>query len=248
MNDTIIANRASQRNNGAIYNRILQTLPSKVREEVLRVCHPVEFPPTHVIYRAGEAVEHAFFIISGLVSLIKGMADGRTTVIGAVGAEGLVGVFAAAGVERALADYIVEVPVAAFRVHRSVLHREMAQHAALRHSVMKYLFLISDRIAEISACNRLHSLEQRCCQWLLVAGDSACSDEFHLTHEFLALLLGVQRSSVSTTAKGLQKRGRIRYSHGHITILDRAALEANACECYRTRRRRIDEAFDSPAV
>ena len=113
---------------------------------------------------------------------------------------------------------------------------------------MKYLFLISDRIAEISACNRLHSLEQRCCQWLLVAGDSACSDEFHLTHEFLALLLGVQRSSVSTTAKGLQKRGRIRYSYGHITILDRAALEANACECYRTRRRRIDEAFDSPAV
>ena len=121
----------------------------------------------------------------------------------------------------------------------------MAQHAALRHSVMKYLFLISDRIAEISACNRLHSLEQRCCQWLLVAGDSACSDEFHLTHEFLASLLGVQRSSVSTTAKGLQKHGGIRYSHGHITILDRAALEANACECYRTRRRRIDEAFDS---
>src|SRR5262249_49679321 len=86
-----------------------------------------------------------------------------------------------------------ELLVAAFRVHRSVLHREMAQHAALRRSVMKYLSLTSDRIAEISACNRLHSLEQRCCQWLLVAGDSACSDEFHLTHEFLALLLGVQQ-------------------------------------------------------
>jgi CRP-like cAMP-binding protein len=131
MNDTIVSNCASQRNNGAIYNRILQALPSEVREEVLRVCHPVEFPPTHVIYRAGEAVEHAYFINSGLVSLIKGMADGRTTVIGAVGTEGLVGVFAAAGFERALADYIVEVPVVAFRVRRSVLHREMAQHAAL---------------------------------------------------------------------------------------------------------------------
>ena len=109
MNDTIVSNCASQRNNGAIYNRILQALPSKVREEVLRVCHPVEFPPTHTIYRAGEAVENAYFINSGLVSLIKGMADGRTTVIGAIGAEGLVGVFAAAGFERALADYIVEV-------------------------------------------------------------------------------------------------------------------------------------------
>ncbi len=238
------------RGNGKISNRILLALPPQVSEQVLRACHCVEFPSGYVIYRAGAAVENAYFVNSGLVSLVKNMGDGRSAEIGAVGAEGLIGAGAAFAVDRALADYVVQIPLAAHRISGAVLQREMLQHDALRSLLTRYLFLLREQLAQISACNRLHSLEQRCCHWLLAAHDNVSTDEFQLTHEFLASLLGVQRPSLSMTANGLQKRGLIRYCHGRITILDRAALEQAACECYRTLRRQTDRLFDptdSPA-
>ena len=229
---------------GKIFNRILLALPTEIRERLLCACHRVEFPYGHVIYRAGAAVEDAYFVDSGLVSLVKSMADGRSAEIGTVGAEGLVGAGTAFKVDRALTDYVVQVPMATRRISGSVLRREMAKHDALSRALTSFLFLQREQFVQVSACNRLHSLEQRCCHWLLVAHDSALADEFQLTHEFLASLLGVQRPSLSMTANGLQKRGLIRYHYGRMTILDRAALEETACECYRTLCRQIDELFD----
>ena len=232
------------RGNSEIFNRILLMLPADVREEVRSACHFVEFPSDHVIYRSGAEIENTYFVNSGLVSLLKNMADGRSVEIGTIGREGLIGVFAASGFGHALADYIVQVPLAALRIKCGMLQRLMSKHDALRFAIKRYLFMLSEQLAQVSACNRLHSLEQRCCHWMLVARDNAPSDEFQLTHEFLASLLGVQRPSVSMTANGLQRRGLIRYCHGRITILDRAALEEGACECYRTVRRLIDKCFD----
>ncbi len=230
---------------GEISNRILRALPADVCQQVLHKCHHVEFPPGHVIYRAGAAAENAYFVNAGIVSLVKSMGDGRSVEVGAVGRDGLIGVFAASGLDHSLAaDYVVQLPLAALRVNRIVLQRAMSQHDALRSAIMKYLFLLAEQLAQISACNRLHSLEQRCCHWLLIAHDSVSADEFPLTHEFYAALLGVQRPSLSVTAHDLQSRGLICYRHGRITILDRTALEDAACECYGTLRRQIDKLFD----
>ena len=228
---------------GLIFNRILQALPPAVGREVLGVCRRVEFPAGHVIFRVGAALEDAYFVDSGLVCLVKRMADGRSVEIAAVGAEGLVGAGAAFETDRAIADYVVQVPIAAHRITRSALQREVSRHDALRCLLTRYLFLLREQLAQISACNRLHSLEQRCCYWLLVAHDSVLADEFQLTHEFLASLLGVQRPSLSMTANGLQKRGFLSYRYGRITIFNRAALEERACECYHAHRRKIDQTF-----
>lgn len=214
-----------------------------MHDEVLRQCEHVELASGQMIYAAAATVEHAYFINGGLVSLVKTMEDGRSVEIAAVGAEGLLGMFAAYGFDRALVDHIVQVPAAALRIRRKTLQNEISKHDALRRVTTRYLLLIAEQLAQVSACNRLHSLEQRCCQWLLVAHDNAFSDQFQLTHEFLASLLGAQRSSLSVTANGLQKRGLIHYSHGRISILDRPALEESACECYRARGRQIDQVF-----
>ena len=174
-----------------------------------------------MIYGGGGAVEHAYFINGGLVSLLKVMEDGRSVEIAAVGAEGLLGLFAAYGFSHALVDHIVQVPATALRINRSKLQNEISKHAALRRVMTHYLLLVAEQLAQVSACHRLHSLEQRCCQWLLIAHDNVSSDEFQLTHEFLASLLGAQRTSVTTITGRLQKRGQIGYSHGRISILYR---------------------------
>jgi CRP-like cAMP-binding protein len=222
-------------------NRILRALPPDVRDQVVRQSGKIEFKSGHVIYAAGEPVEHIYFINTGLVSLVKSMRDGQCVEVGAVGAEGLIGVFASFGFDHALVDYIVQVPVAALRVSRRRLESEILRQDALQKLVAAYLFLLTNQLAQVSACNRLHLLEQRFCHWLLVAHDNCPSDNFRFTHESLALLLGVQRPSVSTAANALRKRGLIRYSHGRVTILDRGGIEETACECYRTLRRQIDD-------
>jgi len=232
-----------RRTSEKIVNRILLALPRAVREEVLRHCDHVELASGHVIYAGGAVVEYGYFVNCGLVSLVKAMEDGRSVEIAAVGTEGLLGLFAAYGFDRALVDHVVQVPAIALRINLRKLQNEISKHDALRRVMTRYLLLIAEQLAQVSACNRLHSLEQRCCKWLLVAHDNALSDQFQLTHEFLASLLGAQRTSISTTTNRLQKRGLIRYSHGRISILDRAALEEAACECYRTRRHQIDQVF-----
>jgi CRP-like cAMP-binding protein len=235
--------RALSRTSEKIFNRILLALPRAVRDEVLRHCERVELVSGQVIYAAAATVEYAYFVNSGVVSLVKAMEDGRSVEVAAVGTEGLLGLFAAYRFDRALVDHVVQVPGTALRIRRKTLQNAILKHEALRRVMTRYLLLVAEQLAQVSACNRLHSLEQRCCLWLLVAHDNAFSDQFQLTHEFLASLLGSQRSSVSMTASGLQKRGLIRYTHGRISILNRAMLEKGACECYRTRRSQIDQVF-----
>ena len=119
----------------------------------------------------------------------------------------------------------------------------IAQDDALEEAFEKYVHFSVAAIAQTAACNRLHYLEERCCRWLLIAHDSARSDTFPLTHEFLAMMLGVQRAGVSITASALQKAGLIQYRHGQITIINRSGLEDAACECYRVMGMEFDKLF-----
>lgn len=228
---------------GTINNRLLLALPGESRGQVLRACASVEFKSGDVIYSAGDSLQYGYFINAGLVSLVKGMTDGRTVAVGAVGSEGLVGPLACHGFEHAITDHIAQVPVAALRIDRQHLHTQVLIHQSFRDLMMRYLFLFTGQLAQATACNRLHSLEQRFCHWLLLVHDSVRSEEVPFTHETLALLLGVQRPSVSIVANALQKRGIIRYSHGRVAILNRPILERVACECYAILRSDIEFAF-----
>ena len=215
-------------------NRICLALPPEDRQQLLLLCHPVQFPSGHVIYRTADEIKDVYFIDSGLVCLLKRMEDGRSGEISVVGSG------------PSAAEYVVQVPVAPHCIGLAALQREMSIRVALRNRMSRFLSLLTGQFAQVSACNRLHSLEQRCASWLLIARDNVFSDKFQLTHEFIASLLGVQRPSVSMTANGLQKRGLFRYSHGHVSVLDRLALEFTACECYQVRRRQIDQTFRDP--
>lgn len=137
---------------------------------------------------------------------------------------------------------MVQNPGTTFRIRRDNLQDMMAKDIALGQALAKYVHFVA-AFAQTAACNRLHHLEERCCRWLLIAHDNARADAFPLTHEFLAMMLGVQRAGVSITANVLQKAGLIQYKHGQVTITDRSGLEDAACECYRTMRMEFDKLF-----
>jgi CRP-like cAMP-binding protein len=136
---------------------------------------------------------------------------------------------------------MVQIPGNAFRIRRSDFVRFIAEDVLLRNTLEKYAYFAYSALAQTAACNRLHLLEARSCRWLLICHDTARSDTFELTHEFLAMMLGVQRSGVSAAATALQKAELIRYRHGQITVVNRTGLEKAACECYAAMQKEYDQ-------
>ena len=215
-----------------VNNRLLLALPS---ETLARLKPEMELILTEsgaVIDHVDGVIEHLYFVNRGIVSLVKVMHDGRSVEVGAVGVEGITDSSALFGVDVAITETMVQVPGSAFRVSRAFLSRELEGDRALRRMMERYWRFAFGQLAQTAACNRLHTLEERCCRWLLTSHDSALADTFPLTHEFLATMLGTTRSSVSLTAKVLHRAGCIDYIRGVVTIVDRAGLEETACECY----------------
>lgn len=204
---------------------------------------PVSLTNGQVVCHVDVPVEHVFFVNVGFVSLIKTMEDGRSVEIGGVGVDGVTSPSALFGVDGAIFEALVQVPGSAFRIRRNILKHEMEHNPPLRDLIEGYLHHTLAEIGQTAACNRLHSVEQRCCRWLLIAQDNALSERFALTHEFLAMMLGVQRPSVSVALKSVKHAGLIAYSRWAMTILDRPSLLEHACECYRTSRARLDQLF-----
>jgi CRP-like cAMP-binding protein len=224
-------------------NRLLLALPQATFENVRQNLEMVDLVRGQVIYHVDAPVKHVYFVDRGLISLVKTMRDGRTVEIGAVGIEGVAGSNALFGIERTILDSIVQVPGTALRGDCQAMRREMERSESLRDLIQCYAHFAVSQLAQTAACNRLHSLEERCCRWLLIAHDSARSDSFALTHEFLAMMLGVQRTGVSLTANILQRAGLIRYSRGYVTVTDRPGLEAAACECHSTIHAQLNHLF-----
>ncbi len=226
-----------------IENRFLLALPESCLKRLKPHLEFVEVKSREVLIRTGATVEHLYFFNRGFASLVKTMRDGRMVEIGAVGPAGVVGLFSLLGVERAVWESVVQGPGNALRIARSTVAAEMERSNALADLVRKRAGHFLSELAQTAACNRLHSLEQRCCRWLLIAHDSAGTETFPLTHEFLALMLGVQRSGLSIVAGALQRAGLIRYTRGRVTIVNRAGLESEACECYGTSKAQLDHLF-----
>ena len=226
-----------------IANGLLLALPAATLKRLRPALKYLNTTRGQVIDRRDAPVRHLYFVNRGLVSMVKTMRDGRTVEITAIGIEGATDPHALFGIEAAVLETVVQIPGTAFRIRRDTLRDEMAKDAALREMMQNYTHFSFNQLAQTAACNRLHSLEERCCRWLLIAHDSALSDTFPLTHEFLAMMLGVQRAGVSIAASFLKRAGLIRYTQGRITITDRAGLEDAACECYGSIQALRDQLF-----
>ncbi len=144
------------------------------------------------------------------------------------------------GDDRAPTTVYVQVAGAGLRMTAALFEKELARSASMRVVMLHYAHAFFNQVAQSAACNQFHSIQQRCCRWLLMTHDRMHSDEFLLTQEFLAMMLGVQRTGVSAAAGGLQRAGLIRYRRGTVTILDRRGLERRSCECYGISKREFD--------
>jgi CRP-like cAMP-binding protein len=227
-------------------NRLLLSLPKTSFNRLRPALEHRTTSRGDVINRLDRPVEYHYWVNHGLISLIKVMQDGRSVEIGVVGIEGISNPHTLFGINKASTETVVQIPGSAFRIRREALQNAMADDEVLRRTLQRYAHFAFAAIAQTAACNRLHQLEERCCRWLLIAHDSARGDTFSLTHEFLAMLLGVQRAGVSIAANYLQKAGLIRYSHGQVTITNRAGLEDAACECYRTMNKEYEKVIRRP--
>lgn len=221
-------------------NRFLRAVPPAIAERLASAAEPVPMIRGIELVEAGAATENIYFPERGLISLVKPMMDGRTVEVGVVGVEGLSGVSALLGVPRSPFDAVVQVEGHAVRLRTTDLREEMERSPALARLVGRYMYFKMAQLAQTAACNRLHTLRQRCCRWLLVASDNARTGEFTLTHEFLAMMMGVNRPSLTMTLAGLQRRGLIRYRRASVDLLARPGIEEGACECYRALRQELD--------
>ena len=186
-----------------------------------------------IIYEVGAPLENVYFIEQGVASLLTTMANGEKIEAGMIGSEGVVGLSALLGGEIAGQQVIVQAPVAALRMTSVDCKAAFDESAAVRIVILRYALRLFDIANQTAACNRLHSLKERCARWLLMMFDRLRCDEMPLTHEFLSIMLGVRRTRVTEVAGELQRAGLIHYGRGLVTILDHGGLSATACECYR---------------
>lgn len=230
----------SSSSNSKIGNQLLDALSPAAQERLRPHLIPWQMTIGQEIHRAGETAEYVHFPTSGLISVIASMSDGASVEIGMAGREGMFSVGALLGDDRPLQRAIAQLPGTALRLQIRRFRHEMEADAAMRKLLFRYAQGTLSAVAQSAACNRLHMLEERCARWLLMAHDRADGDRFPITHEFLAMMLGVRRPGVTIAAQSLQEAGLIVYNHGSMSIVDRKGLEAIACECYRSIRDEFD--------
>jgi CRP-like cAMP-binding protein len=168
------------------------------------------------------------------------MTNGDASEVGTIGNEGMVGLPIVLGDTEAPTSVYMQVAGAGMRIKAKPFLEEMHRSASMRIAILHYVHSFFNQVAQSAACNTFHALEQRCCRWLLMTRDRMQSNEFPLTQEFLAMMLGVQRAGVTKAAGTLKKAGLIRYAYGEVTVLDEAGLEKRSCECYRVTKREFD--------
>jgi len=226
-------------------NRLLTYLTQEDQELLLPFLEPVVLEYKRPLYNADERIEFVHFIESGVGSLVCTMADGQAAEVGTIGNEGLIGLPVLLGDNQAPSSMYVQVPGSGLRMRARIFREQLEQSERMRAVLLRYTHVFFNHIALTAACAHFHSLEQRCCRWLLMTHDRMPSDTFLLTHEFLAMMLGVRRAGVSVAAGALQRAGLIRYHRGRITILDREGLEERACECYAVTKAEFDRLLGS---
>lgn len=224
-------------------NRILAALPRADYARLSPHLQRVEIVTGDVLQEEAERQNHVFFPESGILSLVSCLENGEQIEVAGVGNEGMVGVSVYLGVPAAPIQVVSQVPGTALRLSASRLLAETRRSGALHDRLGRYVHALIITMGQTIACNRFHDLDARCARWLLTAHDRVGGDDFFLTHQFLAMMLGVRRAGISTIAGRLQKRGVISYAQGHVSIRDREALEKASCECYAVVREQLEIVF-----
>jgi CRP-like cAMP-binding protein len=218
-------------------NRLLDLLSPEALDRLRPHLSVETLPLGQTLQERGKPVETVFFPTSGMISIVAMMRDGAAVEVGIAGREGMLGVQAVLGDDVSLNEAMVQIPGSALRLPAEVLRREGQTSVQLRGVLLRYVQAYLNSATQSAACNRAHLLEQRLARWLLTARDRAGNDRLPLTHEFIAMMLGVRRAGVTVAAQSLQSAGLIHYAHGRITIADREGLETAACECYEVTKR-----------
>jgi CRP-like cAMP-binding protein len=213
-------------------NRFLAALPREDYERISQRLTPLTLERGQVIYHTDELIEHVYFPISAMISMVSRMSDGSNVEVGVVGREGVVGLPALLGVARSPHEYMTQIAGSALRANVGVMRDEFKRGGKFQDLLHRYAQSLLLLTAQAAACNGAHTIGERLARWLLMSYDRCLSVDLPLTHEFLAMMLGVRRAGVTEAAIILQAEGLIEYRRGHINIIDKPGLEEFACECY----------------
>ncbi len=224
-------------------NRLLAALPLEDYQRLVPYLEPVTLPIRQILYREGETIDYVYFPFASMVSNVLIMEDGATAEVGLAGRDGMVGVNICLGNPIAAHESNVQIADGALRMSAHQLKIEFDRGGALQQLLLRYSNLLYNQATRLAACNRLHTVEERLARWLLLVRDLMNAEEFPLTQEFIAQMLGVRRSGVTLAVKTLQNVSMIQSSRGRIRICDGHALENVACECYGVMRSQTEQMY-----
>ena len=217
-------------------NRLLAALSPRLSARLIAACDGVDLKLGTVLNEADARIAHVYFPTDSFVSLMIPVDGASNLEVGLVGNEGMLGAPLILGMDRSPLRALVQGAGPAWRMTARTFSRELGLSAALRTLLHRYMQVRIGQLAQTAACTRFHVVEARLARWLLMTQDRAHNDEFHVTHEFLAFMLGVRRVGVTRAATALQKRKLIHYHRGEVSILNRAGMEAASCSCYQADR------------
>ena len=218
-------------------NHLIELLPRADRKRLLALCEPVDLVLSDILCLPGQQSRHVWFPRSGFISLIAAIDERPSLEVGMVGREGMLGTELALGCEHVPLQALVQGPGSAWRIGARAFRGELARSPALQRGLNRYIYVLMAQLSGAAACLRFHQIGPRLARWLLMSQDRAQSEQFHVTQEFLAYMLGVRRVGVTTAASALQRQGLITYRRGEMTVMNRRGLEAAACSCYAVDRR-----------
>ncbi|HWP54297.1 MAG TPA: Crp/Fnr family transcriptional regulator [Pyrinomonadaceae bacterium] len=226
--------------NEPVANRLLAALPADELERLRPLLQSVEFSLGEVVYEFGGALDYVFFPTNSIISLLYTMENGTSAEMGLTGNEGVVGIALFMGGGTMPNRAVVQSAGGALRMKAKVLQDEFALGGRFQQLLLRYTQALITQISQTAVCNRLHSVDQQLCRWLLLSHDRVKADELIMTQELIADMLGVRREGVTVAAGRLQDAGAISYVRGHIQILDRQRLEETVCECYQVVKDEFD--------
>lgn len=218
-------------------NFLLAAMDAEEFERIAPHLELVSMPYTDVLYECNEELQYAYFPTSATASLLCGLEDGVSVEVAVVGNEGVLGVSIFMGYNAAFTMATIQTAGYSYRLPAKLLKREFDRGGSLQHLLMRYTRTLIIQMAQTTACNRRHSVEQQLCRWLLLNFDRVHASSLAMTQELISNMLGVRRESITEAARKLQMGGLISYCRGHIKVLDRPGLEMHVCECYDVVRK-----------
>lgn len=221
-------------------NHLLAALPFSETQSWLSQLEPVDMPLGQVLYESGKVQPYVYFPTTAIVSLLYVTENGSSAEIAVVGFDGIVGVSLFMGGETSPSRAVVQSAGRGFRLRARVLKDVFNNSVPVRHLLLRYAQAYITQVSQTAVCNRHHSVEKQLCRWLLMSLDRLPGNHLRMTQELISNMLGVRREGVTENAHKLQQAGLIRYSRGHIEVLDRQGLEKRACECYAVVRKEYE--------